>query len=147
MPEGIISKTWPADLKILPLLQEFIEKLATEHGLGSLKAGQINLALEEIIVNIINHAYDNNSKKQIDVQTSWNSDAIRFKITDSGKPFNPLEAEKPDVTLGLEERSIGGLGLELVRQYTDSIEYQHHKNQNILTITIFKTSGHTAANK
>ena len=55
-------------------------------------------------------------------------------FTDSGKPFNPLEAVSTDVTLPAEERPIGGLGIYMVRKLSKKMEYRYENGQNILTI-------------
>ena len=60
---------------------------------------------------------------------------LTVSFTDSGKAFNPLEKPDPDITLSVEEREIGGLGIFLTKKYMDSVLYERKDNQNVLTIT------------
>ena len=95
---------------------------------------QIDLALEEIFVNIANYAYDESGgTAEIVVDKADGKVAITLK--DSGTPYNPLEKPDPDTTLSAEDRKIGGLGVYLVKQYMDDVTYVYENGQNNLTIT------------
>ena len=59
----------------------------------------------------------------------------RLQFKDNGKPYNPLEAEEPDITASAEDRSIGGLGIFMVKKMLDNVEYSYVDNYNILTLT------------
>ena len=59
---------------------------------------------------------------------------MTIQFLDNGKPYNPLEKEDPDVTLSAEERSIGGLGIFMVKKSMDSLDYEYQDGKNILTI-------------
>ena len=61
---------------------------------------------------------------------------MKLIFRDNGKPYNPLNAEEPDVTASAEERSIGGLGIFMVRKMMDNVEYMYKDGQNILTLTV-----------
>lgn len=94
---------------------------------------KIDLAIEEIFVNIAHYAYNP------DVGDAWiyadfadNVLTVIFK--DKGKKFNPIAKEDPDITLGAEERNIGGLGIFLTKKFMDSVDYEYTDSQNILTI-------------
>ena len=71
---------------------------------------------------------------EIHIEAQRTEDTITFVITDSGRPFDPTAVAKPDITLSAEERAIGGLGIHLVKQIMDSVEYQRCDNKNILTL-------------
>lgn len=97
---------------------------------------KLQLAVEEIFVNIASYAYP---PKEGDVEISYYLDnelnQIEMKFTDSGKPYNPLtEAKQPDITLSAEERPIGGLGLFLVKNTMDYVNYEYSDGKNIFTI-------------
>ena len=98
-------------------------------------ATQIATAVEEIFINIANYAYspaNGSATVKCTVRQTPLSIAIEFR--DSGKPCNPLRTKAPDLTLPLEKRPVGGLGIHIVRNTMDSVRYRHADGQNILTI-------------
>lgn len=101
------------------------------------KVFNLNLALEEAVVNVMNYAYPDQSGMPITV-TAQRDDtgSITFQITDEGTPFDPTIQEDPDITLSAEERQIGGLGIFLVKELMTSVHYTRHDNKNILTLTM-----------
>lgn len=96
---------------------------------------QINLALEEAVTNVIMYAYPMDGKEyELAVRYSKNGDEHCFEIEDQGKAFDPTQKEDADVTLGAQERQIGGLGIFLVKQIMDSVEYCRKDDYNVLTM-------------
>ena len=94
---------------------------------------QIDVAVEEIFVNVASYAYapDTGSVTiRMDLQEKPRAVVITF--IDSGIPYNPLAKEDPDVSLSAEERSIGGLGIFMVKKTMDKMEYEYTDKQNIL---------------
>lgn len=96
---------------------------------------QIDVALDELFANIANYAYPGGAGDAT-IQTDFEPAERIFSITfiDSGIPYDPLAKPDPDVTLSAEERSIGGLGIFLVKKTMDDMIYRYENNQNILTI-------------
>lgn len=94
----------------------------------------LNLALEETVTNVILYAYPDGSDGLVDIEAVLREHTLEFIITDSGIPFDPTAAPEADVTLSAEERSIGGLGIYLVRQLMDEIHYQRIDDKNVLTL-------------
>ena len=96
---------------------------------------QIELAVEEIFINIASYAY-RPDEGPVTIQVTVEDDPIRVILTfiDKGKPFDPLAKKDADVTLPPEEREIGGLGIFLVKKTMDSVEYEYKNGQNILTV-------------
>ena len=94
---------------------------------------KIDLAVEEIFVNIAHYAYQPESG-EVSIFASFNDDTLKVVFKDSGKEFNPIEKEDPDITLGAEERKIGGLGIFLTKKFMDSVDYKYMNGENILTI-------------
>ena len=100
---------------------------------------RLDLAIEEIFVNIAHYAYaPNTGEAEIICETEKTADnqtklTVIFK--DGGIPFNPLSRPDPDPTAPLEERGIGGWGIYLTKKYMDSVEYAHADGKNILTLT------------
>lgn len=93
----------------------------------------LQLACEEIVVNITSYAYPGDSDGYLDVIIQ-KTDRIVIRFEDGGVPFNPLEHKSPDVTLPWKQRPIGGLGIFLLRRKMDDIHYEYIDNKNLLTI-------------
>ena len=125
-----------ADTQMLDTVQDFIHDTLEKAGIDAdIKAlTQLDIAVEEIFVNIANYAYAPDSgDATIEADVSDGS-VLTIKFIDSGKAFDPLAAEDPDVTLGAEERGIGGLGIFLTKKFMDKVEYERKNNQNTLTL-------------
>lgn len=119
----------------LPPLAKKIEELAEKWELPHELAMNINLVIEEALTNIIFYAFTDINKHEIKMSVSLNSKKrLRIKITDSGIPFNPLARQQPDITLPVEERPVGGLGIFLISRIMDRMHYSRQNNQNILTL-------------
>ena len=114
------------ELEQLTRLYAFLEQQAGVYKLEELQSMQIKLALEEAVTNVILYAYPD--KKDQDKR-------LTIVITDTGLDFNPLERQEPDLTLSLEERPVGGLGIYLVKQLMTEVTYKRSAGKNILTMT------------
>ena len=119
------------DIQQIPTLAEWIEGLNVPDELSM----PINLALEEIVANVMLYAYPDNKSGQVMVESWRADDKICFSISDSGKPFDPTQQKEADVTLSAEEREIGGLGIHLVRQLMDEIRYERKEDRNVLILS------------
>ena len=119
------------DIQQIPTLAEWIEGLNVPDELSM----PINLALEEIVANVMLYAYPDNKSGQVMVESWRADDKICFSISDSGKPFDPTQQKEADVTLSAEEREIGGLGIHLVRQLMDEIRYERKDEKNVLILS------------
>lgn len=114
---------------------DFINAELEAHDVSMKAIMQIDIAVEELFVNIAHYAYNpeiGEATVTVDVQEEPRSAVIRF--IDRGKPYNPLSREDPDVTLDVEERQIGGLGIYMVKKSMDEVSYAYEDGQNILTI-------------
>jgi len=98
----------------------------------------VDLALEELVSNVIKHGYKDGDSHHIGVQLDVGQDKIILVVEDSGPPFNPLELPEPDLDKPVEQRPIGGLGVFLVRKTVDRMEYERLGNRNILRITVHR---------
>jgi anti-sigma regulatory factor (Ser/Thr protein kinase) len=118
----------------IPVLAEKIDDLASEWDLSPALAMNINLVIEEAISNIIFYAFNDKAKHEIKISISINNKKLVIEITDDGIPFDPLSLAEPDITLPAEERPIGGLGIFLITQLMDEVNYKRQKNRNLLTL-------------
>lgn len=123
------------DVQQIELLAGFIDAIADTIGIDPSTAMSLNLALEEAVTNVICYAYPEGTPGTVDIVAEGDANQLTFTITDSGKPFDPTQQAEADITLGVEERPIGGLGIFLVRQIMDTIAYRRDNGQNILTIS------------
>jgi serine/threonine-protein kinase RsbW len=119
----------------IPVLAEKIERLAEEEKLSDELTMNINLVLEEALSNIIYYAFSDNKKHLINILLSVEDKKLTIKITDDGTPFDPTLHKEPDISLPVEEREIGGLGILLISKIMDTVKYSRDKNLNILTLT------------
>jgi sigma-B regulation protein RsbU (phosphoserine phosphatase) len=117
--------------KFSEFMKSVLEKLDIEKSLGR----QLRLAAEEAVVNVIDYAYPVGKEGEIEVRMMSDGKTLKTIITDSGVAFDPTAKEKADTTLSAEDRQIGGLGILLVRELMDSVNYERINKQNILTLT------------
>ena len=123
-----------AQLEKLDEVLDFIDQYLDEWECPMKTQTQINIAVEEIFVNIAHYAYEHHNGQARITITRKGSDA-EITFSDSGTPYNPLARPDPDVTLSAEERDIGGLGIYIVKKSMDSVSYEHRDNNNVLTIS------------
>ena len=113
---------------------QFIEELGKEDALAPDLVFQLNLALEEAVSNVILYAYPQGERHTISLAASAEQGWLVFVLSDTGREFDPTLVADADVTLSAEEREIGGLGIFLVKQIMDTVEYRRIEDKNILTL-------------
>ena len=96
---------------------------------------QVDVAVEELFVNIAHYAYaPDTGSATIRVAPRQDPKGVAITFVDRGVPYDPLAKEDPDVTLSAEERQIGGLGIYMVKKSMDDMQYEYRDGQNVLTI-------------
>lgn len=129
------SLTIVNDMSMVPSLNNFVADICSVAGMDNELILQIQLAIEEAVVNIIDYAYPAGEKGNINLQTSIYDKEVVFCLRDYGVAFDPTMKEDVDITLSAEERPIGGLGIFLVRQIMSSVRYERQDGANVLTLT------------
>lgn len=130
------SRIFQAGIAELDAMMEWIRQTIVSYGFTYEECKKFEVALEEALVNIINHAY-RHSPGLIEIQYDWNvsTKQLRFSIIDQGYPFNPLRHNlKVDIGTEMEKRKEGGLGIHLMKELTDYIDYQREDDSNVLTL-------------
>lgn len=123
------------DVEELHKVETFIEQFCNDWGIGTGEMHKINLAMEEIVSNIINYGYSNEADHTIGITANYEKDILKLTIKDDAKAFNPLEHKDPDdLDKPAEDREIGGLGIFFIKKMMDRVEYRHESNHNILII-------------
>jgi len=112
------------------------EDFGRRHQIDAETSHNLKLALDETLTNIMSYAYDNAVEHIIVARLSLTQGKLIVEVEDDGIPFNPLSAPEPDTKQSLEERSIGGLGIYLVRKLMDELEYRRQNGRNILTMKL-----------
>lgn len=119
----------------LERINQAVESMAEEEGWPSELVFQITLVLEELEMNIIQHAYTGARSAASQITLNSEADKLTIEIVDEGPPFNPLEdAPEPDLDASLEARQVGGLGVHLVRSLMDELNYSRDGDKNRLTL-------------
>ena len=96
---------------------------------------QIDIAIDELFGNIAHYAYNPDvGDATVRVEVIENPMAVVITFIDNGVPYDPLATADPDTTLSAEERTLGGLGIYMVKKTMDRVSYEYRDGQNILTI-------------
>ena len=122
-------------LSHVPSVNDFVKSVGDELKLSKNDSQNLKLAIEEAVVNVINYAYPTGEKGDINIEATATETSLKFKIIDTGVAFAPTDAPDVDTSLTAEERQIGGLGIFLVRQLMDTINYERIEGKNVLTLT------------
>ena len=127
--------TVAATLDNLEVVQNFVSGELEERGCSMKVMMQIEIAVEEIYVNIVHYAYNPEiGEATIRCEVTDDPMQVIIQFLDSGIPFDPLAKEDADITLSAEERQIGGLGIFMVKRSMDEVSYEYKEGNNVLTI-------------
>lgn len=115
-------------------VSQIFKNFSAQHQFSKKITHVFDLALDEILNNIITYGYEDNTEHKIDIDIHLSETQLIVEIEDDGCEFNPLDAPEPDTASSLEERRIGGLGIHLIRNAMDDIQYKYENNKNCITI-------------
>ena len=124
------------DIQDLERLEPFLNDFFERKNLDRSHLSQMDLAMEEAIANVIMYAYPEGEKGTVEVFLEVEDNQIHACISDAGAPFNPLQQPDAELSSSIEERSIGGLGIHLIKEIMDKVEYQYKDGKNRLTMTM-----------
>ena len=136
MKELVFDETLTISNKISEItrLNAFVKSSVQAIGIEATLANKIKLAVEEAVTNIIDYAYPDGVEGTVTIAIEADANAVRFVITDTGAEFDPTSVSNADTTLGIDDRPIGGLGIFLVRNLMDSINYERIDGKNVLRL-------------
>lgn len=129
--------TRAAELESLSVFRDFIAACCSRHDVPDKNVFDLKLAVDEACTNIIEHGYKGMDPGSIILSFRVEPDRVLVQITDFGHIFEPTDAPKPDIEAPLEDRPLGGMGLYLIYQTMDNIDYQSSEDGNTLTFTKF----------
>ena len=128
--------TVKADIANLGKVLAFIDSELEKTDCGIKTGMQINIAVEELFVNVAHYAYTpGTGDVTIGIEIYDDPGMVEIIFTDTGIPYDPLSKDDPDVTLSAEDRRIGGLGIYMVKKSMDLMKYERANGHNIVTIS------------
>ena len=129
------SKTFPAKTDALSEVLGFVEETLENYECSMKNQTAICVAIEEVFVNVASYAYGEGSGDvTLDIGFDEANRDVTFRLIDQGVPFDPLKKPDPDITLAIEERQVGGLGIFIVKKTMDTVHYAYEDGKNILTM-------------
>lgn len=111
-----------------------VEAFAEEIDLPFKVLNTVNLALDEIVTNIISYGYTDDENHEIEIELILLDGVLTVKVEDDAKAFNPLDQPEPDTDIPLEEKKIGGLGIHLIKNLMDELEYIRVNDKNVFVM-------------
>ena len=124
-----------AAVENLDAVQSFVDERLEEAGCSMKAQMQIDVAVEEIFVNIASYAYaPGTGDAVVCVELPEDGRAVTISFTDRGKAYDPLSRDDPDISLPAEQRDVGGLGILMTKKLMDEVSYEYKDGQNILTM-------------
>ena len=123
-------------------IADFVKELGADNNLNQRLTFHLDLILDELITNIISYGYQDKNEHQIALSFDVEGDFLHLEIIDDGIAFNPLESKKPDTSLSVDDRPIGGLGIYFAKSFSDNITYFRRHDKNHLLIRFCRTTDH-----
>ena len=132
------TKTFDAKMDRLDDVLSFIRNSALKRDIEEDNISKVILASEEAIVNVLKYAYpDDPGELTVKCEKLEEQQGFSITLIDSGVEFDPTEVEEPDVDIPIEDRDVGGLGIFMINNIMDEMEYKRENGQNILTLKKF----------
>jgi anti-sigma regulatory factor (Ser/Thr protein kinase) len=124
------------DIKEISRAIDFFTQFSKDHKIDVKIVKKFIISIDELLNNIIHYGYPKVRENAINLILVYTDTLLSLTIIDQGIPFNPLEKEKPQTNQSIEDRPIGGLGIHLVKNMMDEIEYTRENNKNVLTLSM-----------
>ena len=134
MHEGSITVRLPVDLREIERLNRLVRQFGDLHDVPSRTLYAINLALDEVVTNVVRHGFDDAAGQELVTEIVASRAELTTVVTDQGRAFNPLDMAPPDLNAPLADRALGGLGIHLIRSLMDGVEYRRDGQKNVLTL-------------
>lgn len=131
---GIETAALANDIAEVPRVLAQVGRFCAQHGVAAEAAAEVELALDEILTNLVSYAFRDGARHAIELEMACARNRLSLELRDDGVPFDPLKVPPPDLNAGLGEREIGGLGMHFVRGLVDEIAYRREAGWNILRL-------------
>ena len=140
------TKRFTCSLKNLEEISDYVTDYAKQAGLNETQVYAVQLAVDEASTNIIEHGYGQECPSRIDITCDVQEDGLKVVIYDDAEPFNPETVSEPEINVSLDEIKPRGLGIFLMRQMMDEVNYQSSSDTGN-TLTMVKHRENRKANK
>ena len=130
----MFSITIPNELSEIDGVIVGMEQFTQDKTIPDIIMQKLSIALDDLLNNIISYGYQDDEAHEITVVVDYTVDDVTVTIEDDGIPFNPFTVDDPDISLSLDERKIGGLGIHLVKNMMDEVFYTRVTNMNIVRL-------------
>jgi serine/threonine-protein kinase RsbW len=127
---NVIETTIRNCRKEISRVVDAVDKFADVHHLAAEIVGDVQIALDEVLTNIVNYGYTDDAEHEIRISLRVGDGVLETTVEDDGVPFNPLESTKPNTSAPLHERRIGGVGLHFVKNLMDEVSYARVGDRN-----------------
>ena len=124
------------DLSEIERVQNLIDAFGKERGLIRTTVLNMQLAAEELLSNIISYGYEDDDEHTITLHIAHEDTAVTIRIRHDADPFNPMELPEPKIEASLEDMTIGGLGIHLIKQMMDGFEFIREGKYSTIVLSI-----------
>lgn len=114
----------PSSTQNLAMIREFVGNIGSQAGLDDKDISRLELAVDEACANVIEHAYEHDSSKEVVVRATFDAEELRIDVEDTGRNFNPEQVGQQDLDQLIAERKSGGLGMRLMKKFMDEVRYE-----------------------
>lgn len=129
--------TFPGSYTSLVKISEFVTQAARQLGFTDFDVYKIETAVDEACSNIIEHAYRQENLGEIEISVKTDPEKLTIILTDFGEPFDPKYVKEPNLSSNLTDRDNHGLGIYMMKQWMDIVEFVSLKDRNVLTLIKF----------
>jgi len=114
----------PSSTQNLALIRDFVTSVGKQAGLPEMEISQLELAVDEACANVIEHAYEHDSTREVTIRAVFDDETLRIEVVDTGKGFDPAQVPQADLDKLVAARKSGGLGMRLIKRLMDEVSYE-----------------------
>ena len=122
--ERTFSLHVPSSTENLSMIRDFVKSIGTQSGMGDMDVARLELAVDEACANVMEHAYDADSTKEVSIRAIVDDDSVQIVVTDSGKGFDPATVEQLKLEELVSAKRTGGLGMRIISSFMDEVHYE-----------------------
>ncbi len=122
--EKKFALTVPSSTENLALIREFVGSIAQQSGMNASDSGKLELAVDEACANVIEHAYGNDTTKEVIIRATLDDESLSIDVEDTGHGFDPNAVKQEELEELVNKRKTGGLGMRLMKTLMDEVRYE-----------------------